>query len=110
MATKSARMVPIATVREGTTHVMQRPASPLEFYRIRAEGMRRELAAAEARGMAHLREGTRLELEAMEVAIELAAAAEAFRDCLYPSEGWEPVEERFEAALARARGEVPNGL
>lgn len=108
MATKSARMVPLATVREGATHVMQpKPASPLEFYKIRAEGMRRELAAAEARGMAHLREGTRLELEAMLTALAMAEALEMQRWHQFPREGWEGVEAVVDAALARAKGEQP---
>ena len=121
MATKSApRMVPITTVRDGVTHVMPRPASPLEFYKIRAQGMRRELEAAQQRGMAHLREGTRLELEAMECATEAVEALVALLTMVHAESGNDPSEYpevlRARQALVRAHGpdsdfgDLPNGL
>lgn len=84
--------------RPGVARVVDPSLSPLAFYQMRSAGLKRELAAAEARGVAHLRKGTVIEVEALDVAIALVDALDRAEDFVTAYLG-----ERYDRAAAEFR-------
>lgn len=92
--------------RPGVARVVDTSLSPLAFYQMRRDGLKRELAAAEARGVAHLRKGTAIEMEAMEVALAMAEALERIEKLCSARDPADTDYSRWRRKTAEQVGEI----